>query len=63
MIGVFGNMILFGAFLFLGFGIASANSIEAANNKRLGMIMTIISFGGCLAFLVGLIGVLICKLW
>lgn len=62
MIEIFGNMILFGAFLFLGFGIAFANSIEAVNNKRLGMIMTIISFGGCLTFLVGLIGVLICKL-
>lgn len=56
---IFILMMILGMFSFLGFGISSANSIEAKNNIIVGNILTFLTFIGLLSFLVGFCGLIV----
>lgn len=56
---IFGLMAFFGGFLFIGFGICVANSIEAKESKKVANVMTVLSVFGMLSFIIGLIGLFV----
>jgi hypothetical protein len=58
---IFALMIFFGGFTFLSFGLCVANSIEAKESKTVGNIMTFIAITGMVSFLIGCVGLIICK--
>lgn len=59
MIQVFTLMAILGGFCFLGFGICSANSIEAQESEVASNIMVGLTVLGALSFIVGFIGLVV----
>jgi len=52
-------MMFFGALIFLSFGICVGNSIEAKNSERVANFLTVLTVGGLLSLIIGIVGYLI----
>ena len=59
MIQVFALMAFLGGFCFIGFGICSANSIEAKESEVASNMMVGLTALGSLSFIIGFIGLVI----
>lgn len=62
MIQILSIMSFLGGFTFISMGLCVANSIEAKESKTVANIMSFLAIAGMVSFLIGTIGLIICKI-